>query len=138
MAAQKGHVQIVQTLLTRDDIDVNKHNKKNQTPLNIASDNGHVEVVRLLLSQPNIDLNKKDDWGTTALGIAKEKNHTEVVQLLTEAGAEYSIGAAIGCNDVDFVKHWSNDDGCSSMTPAASVPIPSANRLSTKSLLSCE
>jgi len=89
MAAQNGHVQIVQTLLTRDDIDVNKHNNQDATPLFIASYFGKVEVVRLLLSQPNIDINNiTTTRGDSALGMATQYNHTEVVQLLTEADAQ--------------------------------------------------
>ena len=67
---------------------VNQHNHKNQTPLNIASDKGHKEIVRLLLQQPNIDLNKKDDWNDSPLGGAIQKNHTEIIQLLKDAGAQ--------------------------------------------------
>jgi ankyrin repeat protein len=80
---------IVQTLLTRDDIDVNKPRTADGiTPLYMASIHGKVEVVRLLLSQPNIDINKLSTRGDSALGMATQYNHTEVVQLLTEAGAQ--------------------------------------------------
>ena len=79
---------MVRLLLQQPNIDINQHNHKNITPLNIASCNGHTEIVRLLLQQPNIDLNKIDDWNTTALGIATENNHTDVIQLLKDAGAQ--------------------------------------------------
>jgi ankyrin repeat protein len=58
MASYKGHVQIVQTLLTRDDIDVNKPRTTDGcTPLYIAAQNGHVQIVQTLLTRDDIDVN---------------------------------------------------------------------------------
>jgi len=57
MASYKGHVQIVQTLLTRDDIDVNKPTDDGCTPLYIAAQNGHVQIVQTLLTRDDIDVN---------------------------------------------------------------------------------
>ena len=86
----RSHVQIVQTLLTKDGIDVNKPEENGITPLIIATNQGHVAVVRLLLSQPNIDINKIAH-NNSALGWATQQNHNDIVQLLTDAGATLPI-----------------------------------------------
>jgi len=88
-ASQSGHFNIVEALLTRDDINVNQPREDGCNSLIMASHQGHVEVVRLLLSQPDIDLNIKS-FGKSALGWAIDQKHNDIVQLLIEAGATMS------------------------------------------------
>jgi ankyrin repeat protein len=115
MAAQNGHAKIVQTLLTRYDIDVNKPDEEGSTPLltrddiNInasmidgqsslfgAAESGHASIVTILLNAGTTTLNDRvienspidrSCSGLTPLGIATQNNYAEVVQLLTQAGA---------------------------------------------------
>ena len=53
---------------------VDKVNKKNQTPINIAAYYGRLEVVQFLLGK-GADCTIKDDWGDTPLGAAKAGGH---------------------------------------------------------------
>ena len=83
-------IEDLQTLLTRDDIDVNKHSNKDATPLFIASINGKGRSC----PSSSFTFTTKHwlDIGYSALGImATQNNHTEFVQLLTEAGARQSL-----------------------------------------------
>eukprot|EP00976_Prorocentrum_cordatum_P077478 1182707-Prorocentrum_minimum.AAC.2 len=72
IAAQQGHVEVVQTLLfgCRNeavpdalvrDIDVNFARKNGVAPLYMASQKGHWEVVQLLMKHPRIDINAADN-----------------------------------------------------------------------------
>ena len=60
VACEKGHLDVVQVLLTKKEIQINQATNDGRTPINIASDFGHTEIV--LLQQPNIDIQQKDDW----------------------------------------------------------------------------
>ncbi|MCP4747143.1 MAG: ankyrin repeat domain-containing protein, partial [Desulfobacteraceae bacterium] len=81
-AAEKGHVDVVNALLSHPDMDVNQRNDWGRTPLLVAAENGHIEAVKLLLSHLKIDVNKADRWGRTALSKAVENGHIEAVKLL--------------------------------------------------------
>ena len=66
----------------RADVDkVDKVNKKNQTPINMAADSGHLEVVQFLLGK-GADCTIKDKWGDTPLASARAKGHAEVAAAL--------------------------------------------------------
>ena len=53
---------------------MDKVNKNNQTPINIAAYYGRLEVVQFLLGK-GADCTIKDDWGDTPLGAAKAGGH---------------------------------------------------------------
>ena len=85
-ATVTGCAEVVERLLARDDIDVNKAETDNGcTPLCEASQNGHTEVVERLLARDDIDVNKATtSAGVTPLLMASANGHTEVVgRLLT-------------------------------------------------------
>jgi ankyrin repeat protein len=85
MAAQNGHLKIVQTLLTKEDIDVNKPKKDGCTPLFIAAQNGHLKIVQTLLTiRDDIDVNKPHVDGRTPLIMACYDGHMEIVRLLVQ------------------------------------------------------
>ena len=85
-ASHEGHTEVVEHLLARDDIDVNKaETDSGCTPLYIASLYGHTEVVRLLILAEGIDVNKAMNGGVTPLIAASQEGHTEVVRLLLQA-----------------------------------------------------
>jgi ankyrin repeat protein len=82
LAAQHGHLEIIQALLFKDGIDINRSNDQGLSPLSIASQCGHLEVVEALLLKDGIDINRPNDKGLTALSIASQKGHLEIVQAL--------------------------------------------------------
>lgn len=66
-AAQKGHTEIVQLLLTKKQaIDINSQNEDGNTPLHLASLSGYREVIKVLLSCDTIDRERKNKKGYTA------------------------------------------------------------------------
>ncbi|XP_078575768.1 uncharacterized protein LOC144861671 [Branchiostoma floridae x Branchiostoma japonicum] len=86
VAAQEGHVEVVQQLL-KAGADVEKARQGGATPLYIAAQNGHVEVVQQLL-KAGAEVDKARQTGATPLYIAAQNGHVEVVQQLLKAGAE--------------------------------------------------
>ncbi len=89
MAIDRGHVEIVECLLTAG---ANAHyGSTASTALGLASERGEVEIVQMLLPR-GIDINEPvghDNW--TALLAAIEHGHKSVVQLLVTAGANVNI-----------------------------------------------
>ena len=73
---------VVQLLLARQDVDVNKADETGVTALMMASQNGHIEVARLLLAHPDVEANKTTQNGATALIAASLKGHGAIVRLL--------------------------------------------------------
>jgi len=93
IACFNGFVEIVKLLLGSPDIDVNKPNKKNSTPLIEAVRKGKVEIVRLLLKHPRIDLEHRCSFGGDAL--ASSVRFPDVKALLLEAYRERGITPVI-------------------------------------------
>ena len=91
-AAERGHVEIVQELLTRTDVDVNHVNDLGWTALLeaiILSDGGvrHQQIVQLLLDH-GADVNIPDKDGVTPLEHAQRRGFTEIVTILNNAIAK--------------------------------------------------
>ena len=55
IAAQEGHLEVVQRLLEKKGIKVNEAHNSGTTPLYIAALNGHSEVVQRLLINQSIN-----------------------------------------------------------------------------------
>ena len=80
-AADQGFVEVVRFLVEEGKADVDKVNKKNQTPINIAADKGHLEVVQFLLGK-GADCTIKNQWGRAPLATAQKEGHAEVAAAL--------------------------------------------------------
>ena len=115
IASSRGYVDTVKILIESGG-DVNQASIKEFggitgfAPLVIASYKGHIDIVRLLLQHPNIDINKKTTTGDSPLDLATQRNHTEIIQLLKDAGATYTIIAAVAANDMNYVHEWITND----------------------------
>ena len=83
-ATVTGCAEVVERLLARDDIDVNKARTDDGfTPLCVASQDGHTAVVERLLARDDIDVNKaRTDNGSTPLCVAVAHGHRKVVKRL--------------------------------------------------------
>ena len=91
-AAERGHVEMVQELLTRTDVDVNHVNNLGWTALLeaiILSDGGvrHQQIVQLLVDH-GADVNIPDKDGITPLEHAQRRGFTEIVTILNNAIAK--------------------------------------------------
>ena len=86
MAAQHGHLDVVDLLLRHGArIDAYKHATR-ATPLHAAATQGHREVAAMLL-QKGGDIGAKTSEGLTAMGCAVVQGHVEVVKLLLRYGS---------------------------------------------------
>ena len=88
-ACWKGHLKVVQVLLTREEIQINQADNDGATPLYMACQEGHSKVVQLLLTIKEIQINQALNDGRTPLWQACLNGHLEVVQvLLTKEGID--------------------------------------------------
>lgn len=91
-AAERGHVAVVETLLTRTDVAVNHINNLGWTALLeaiILSDGGmaHQRIVQLLVAH-GADVTIADSGGVTPVRHARARGFTEIERILVEAGAQ--------------------------------------------------
>jgi ankyrin repeat protein len=73
LACGRGHVEIVELILSHSNVDINTQNKNGATALILASQNGHDAVVKLLLSHSDVAINTQADrwWDGTHNGLPK-------------------------------------------------------------------
>ncbi|PRP82354.1 putative ankyrin [Planoprotostelium fungivorum] len=97
-AAEHGHHNIVQLLLTHARVDPSTNDNE---AIREAASNGHIEVMRLFLADPRVDPSANDQ---IALKMASEKGHAMTVKLLLSdprveisAGAQYAIDIRPNC-----------------------------------------
>ena len=90
-AAERGHVAVVEALLTHTDVDVNHINNLGWTALLeavVLSDGGprHQQIVRLLLDH-DADITIADKDGVTPLQHAHKRGFAEIARILAQAEA---------------------------------------------------
>jgi ankyrin repeat protein len=90
-AAERGHVAVVEELLTHTDVDVNHINNLGWTALLeaiVLSDGGprHQQIVQLLIDH-GADVNIPDKNGVTPLQHARERGFNAIERILVQAGA---------------------------------------------------
>ena len=85
-ATREGNTDMVRSLLSGRDIDVNATDESGSTPLLEAARYGHDEICRILIAA-GANLKAKDRDGKTALQLAIQGNHDDVVRVLKQAGA---------------------------------------------------
>ncbi|CAG2223313.1 unnamed protein product [Mytilus edulis] len=105
-ACYHGNLNIVSTLLSCKNIDVNKCTTTGKTPLYIACYQGYTEIVTLLLednaSKP--DVNICTDNGETPLFVSCSGGHENTVRILLERGADHMICTREGKLPISIAK----------------------------------
>ncbi|KAF0692908.1 Aste57867_16071 [Aphanomyces stellatus] len=112
LACARGKAEIVQSLLARDDIQVNCPTDFGATPLTLAAQAGDVAITKHLLAHPSIDVNARDNKGNSALIHAAAKGNVPIVTALLSVPAvdvnhrnlNYHttlLLAAVNCNGAD-------------------------------------
>ena len=90
-AAERGHVAIVEELLTHSDVDVNHVNNLGWTALLeaiVLSDGGpkHQQIVQMLIDH-GADINIADNEGVTPLQHAQRRGYAAIMDILLQAGS---------------------------------------------------
>lgn len=86
IAARQNCISIVQELLGRPELEVNKKFKR--SALMVAAELGNNDVVSLLLADPRALVDDYDDQGSTSLHIAVCRAQFNVVETLLDHGAD--------------------------------------------------
>lgn len=83
-AAETGKINIndIKRLVAIPNININRRNRNNHTPLTLAACYGRDEIIECLLEQENINPDAKQDYGFTALMLAAANGRTRCVALL--------------------------------------------------------
>ncbi|MCJ1465053.1 hypothetical protein MMC07_003669 [Pseudocyphellaria aurata] len=92
-AVEKGHIQVVETLLEFNQTDFFCKDDDGRGLLHDASKSGHADIIRLLKAK-NLDLNLQDINGFTPLHEAVLAEHpaaAQIVELLLDLGADPNI-----------------------------------------------
>lgn len=88
-ASDRGHVEIVQELLTRTDVDVNHINNLNWTALLeaviLGDGSEHYQRIVKLLLEHGADAELPDGNGVTPLQHARERGYQEIEHILLDA-----------------------------------------------------
>jgi ankyrin repeat protein len=87
-AARKGHMAVIQLLLSLSDIDINGPDYQGMTPLTVGVLHQQRDVVELLITVKGVDVNRTDKYGWTALSWATKIKDEAMIKLLLENGAE--------------------------------------------------
>lgn len=81
-AISKNRKDVVQHLLTQDNIDINVVNFLGTNALMVAARLGHIDIVKTLIADKRTDVNKLGKFGGTALMNAAGFGHKEIVEEL--------------------------------------------------------
>ena len=85
-ATREGNTDMVKSLVSGQQADVNATDERGSTPLIEAARFGHEDIARLLIAA-GADVKAKDKDGKTALMLAVQGDHEDVVRILNQAGA---------------------------------------------------
>ena len=132
-AAERGHIEIVKTLLTQSDVDVNHVNNLGWTALMEAIVLGvggdtHQQIVQLLVDH-GADISIPDNEGVTPFAHAQSRGYTEIAKILIDAvERDQRLIAVAADGDVEAVKallvqgasvHAADNNGVTALIAAA-------------------
>ncbi len=98
IAAKLGHVEIVELLIPK--INIDSKNKAGDTPLHCALSNKKDLLAQLLINN-NADVNSKNNEEDTPLHIAVAGGQESLVNLLLEKGADFTLKNKKGVSTLD-------------------------------------
>ncbi|MBM3198844.1 MAG: ankyrin repeat domain-containing protein [Chlamydiae bacterium] len=121
LAALRGHTNIVQYLLSQENIDLNAQDHAGKTAMMLAAALGHTNVVQYLASREGIDLNARDHGGATALILAAGFGQLDIVQYLASQKSvdlnaknhtgKTALTLAAACEKLDIVQYLASQEG---------------------------
>ncbi|KAJ5318616.1 hypothetical protein N7476_005036 [Penicillium atrosanguineum] len=107
-ATFNGDLAMVELLLSRADIDVNK---SNPSPLFIAARDGHVHIFNRLFRVQGVSLHQT--WcGESPLEVIASRNRCEFVKILVEQHRKQDPGVSTSCvaRALEVAKQWGHSD----------------------------
>lgn len=119
-AAQQGHKDVVELLLSRKASVGAATNPDSSTPLLAAARQGHTAIVQLLLDH-HAGVNAQDAHGSTALILASAQGHVGVVQVLLHYGADTSVVEKI---DGRTALEWAKANGHNTVVDLVKNAVP--------------
>lgn len=81
-AAERGHVDVVRSLLSHPKVAVNASDNHGNTPFSHACSKGHAGVVKLFLDDERTACNTRNTHGQTGFWLACAGNHTATIEIL--------------------------------------------------------
>ena len=92
LAALHGWMDIVASLVSMSDCDIQSCDDKEYTPLHYAAYGGSLPVVKYLITEQHCDPNSRGEWCRTPLHYACNKGHMDIIEyLITEHGCDPSL-----------------------------------------------
>ena len=88
VALRGGDCELTELLLAKRNIDVNRRNRLDRTPLHYSVFNYHNDARELLLQHPDIKLDQEDYRGDKSLNLARSLGRNDIVDLLLPYGAK--------------------------------------------------
>lgn len=88
LAAEKGHLAIVEWIAKRPAVDLSFEDRAGATCVERAARAGHTEVVSLLLDNPSLTTDWNANQRSNPLCLAAEHGHTETVRAILERHGE--------------------------------------------------
>ena len=125
-ACRKNYPTLLRSFLYLPKIDVNKADKKGDTPLSEAAWCGHKECVKLLI-EAKADVNKATNSGSTPLYWAALWGRTECVKLLIEAKADVNMADKEGKTPLYWAALWGRTE-CVKLLLAAGADVNMADK----------
>ncbi|KAH0034984.1 purine and uridine phosphorylase, partial [Aureobasidium melanogenum] len=104
IAAEEGHVKIVQMLLDRRP-EVIAEDEVYGSALGAAAYEGHDDVVQMLLDR-GADVNIKGGWYGSALQAASEAGHVKIVQMLLQHTINTDVDGTVNATAFDIAFQW--------------------------------
>ena len=101
LAALHGWMDIVASLVSMSDCDIQCRDDKEYTPLHYAAYGGSLPVVKYLITEQHCDPNSRGEWGRTPLHCACNEGYMDIIKyLITEYGCDPHCLVMLGHNHV--------------------------------------
>ena len=81
LACIEGNRRVVESILEREDVEVNTVGKDGVTALGLACLQGDMAIVEMLLGRPEIDINTSTEDGITPFTVSVLKSHEQISRL---------------------------------------------------------
>ncbi|MGL9689208.1 MAG: ankyrin repeat domain-containing protein [Wolbachia sp.] len=110
-AAERGHMQTVETPLKEGNADVDVQDKNGKTPLHRATgrEGEHIQVVAILLQgKAKVDLQDKE--GKTSLHYAAENEYTQIAEALLKKGADVNVQDKDGRTPLYYAVYYTHGE----------------------------